>query len=76
MSQPATHVFSNPLQADSLIRADALEREITDLCAQINAARCTKTGSVSSVSQAVHYGSHGLTVASLPSIRGCPKRAP
>ena len=38
MSQPATAVFSNPPQSDSLIRADALEREITDLCAQINAA--------------------------------------
>ena len=38
MSQPTADVFSSPLQADSLTRADALEREITDLCAQINAA--------------------------------------
>ncbi len=38
MSKPATGVFATARQADSLTRADALEREITDLCAQINAA--------------------------------------
>jgi hypothetical protein len=38
MYKPATDVFATPKQADSLSRADALEREITDLCAQINAA--------------------------------------
>ena len=38
MCKPATDVFAPPQQADSLTRADALEREITDLCAQINAA--------------------------------------
>ena len=43
MSHPASDVFSSPLQADSLLRADALEREITDLCAQINAACCNSS---------------------------------
>ena len=38
MSNPATDVFTSPKQADSLIRADALEREITDLCARIAAS--------------------------------------
>jgi hypothetical protein len=38
MCKPASDVFATPKQADSLTRADALEREITDLCAQINAA--------------------------------------
>ena len=38
MSKPLTDVFATPKQADSLTRADALEQEITDLCAQINAA--------------------------------------
>ena len=38
MCKPATDVFATPKQVDSLSRADALEREITDLCAQINAA--------------------------------------
>ena len=38
MRQPANDVFTTPRQAESLTRADALEREITDLCAQINAA--------------------------------------
>ncbi len=38
MSKPATNVFPTTQQADSLTHDDALEREITDLCAQINAA--------------------------------------
>jgi hypothetical protein len=38
MCKPATDVFATAQQPDSLTRTDALEREITDLCAQINAA--------------------------------------
>ena len=38
MCKPASNPFSEPEYAASLIRAEALEREITDLCAQINAA--------------------------------------
>ena len=38
LSKPATDVFATTQQADSLTRTDALEQEITNLCAQINAA--------------------------------------
>ena len=38
MCKPASNPFSAPEYAISLARAEALEREITDLCAQINAA--------------------------------------
>ena len=38
MCKPAINTYSTPEYAHSLIRAEALEREITDLCAQINAA--------------------------------------
>ena len=38
MCKPAKNPYSEPEYAESLIRAEALEREITDLCAQINAA--------------------------------------
>ena len=38
MCKPAINPYSEPEYADSLVRAEALEREITDLCAQINAA--------------------------------------
>ena len=38
MYKLANNPYSAPECADSLIRAEALEREITDLCAQINAA--------------------------------------
>jgi hypothetical protein len=38
MCKPASNSYSAPECADSLARAEALEREITDLCAQINAA--------------------------------------
>ena len=45
MSTPATDVFATVQQPDSLTRADALELEITDLCAQINAACCNSSPS-------------------------------
>lgn len=38
MCKPASNPYSAPECAHSLARAEALEREITDLCAQINAA--------------------------------------
>ena len=38
MCKPASNPYSASECADSLARAEALEHEITDLCAQINAA--------------------------------------
>ena len=38
MNSPAISVSQAPEYPNPLARADALEREITDLCAQINAA--------------------------------------
>jgi len=60
MSQPATGVFSNPLQADSLTRADALEREITDLCAQINAASYRLLQLIAELDDTGPWGTWGL----------------
>jgi len=60
MSQPATAVFSSPLQADSLIRADALEREITDLCAQINAASYRLLQLIAELDDTGPWGTWGL----------------
>ena len=60
MSQPATDVFSNPLQADSLIRADTLEREITDLCAQINAASYRLLQLIAELDDTAPWGAWGL----------------
>ena len=60
MSHPARDVFSNPLQADSLIRADALEREITDLCAQINAASYRLLQLIAELDDEAPWGAWGL----------------
>jgi hypothetical protein len=60
MSQPSTNAFSNPLQADSLIRADALEREITDLCAQINAANYRLLRLIAELDDTGPWGAWGL----------------
>jgi len=60
MSQPATAFFANPKQADSLTRADALEREITDLCAQINAASYRLLQLIAELDDAAPWGAWGL----------------
>jgi hypothetical protein len=60
MSQAATDVFSSPLQSDSLIRADALEREITDLCAQINAASYRLLQLIAELDDTAPWGAWGL----------------
>ena len=38
MCEPAISVSPTPVKAQSLVRAEALEVEITELCAHINAA--------------------------------------
>ena len=60
MSKPTTAVFSSPLQADSLTRADALEREITDLCAQINAASYRLLQLIAELDDTGPWGTWGL----------------
>jgi hypothetical protein len=60
MSKPATEVFTTAPQADSLTRADALEREITDLCAQINAASYRLLQLISELDDAAPWGAWGL----------------
>jgi hypothetical protein len=61
MSKPPTDVFATPKQADSLTRADALEREITDLCAQINAASYRLLQLISELDDEAPWGAWGLT---------------
>ena len=60
MYDPSTDVFSNPRQAASLARADALEREITDLCAQINAAGYRLLQLIAELDGEAPWGSWGL----------------
>jgi len=60
MCNTATDVFANPKQADSLIRADALEREITDLCAQINAASYRLLQLIAELDDTGPWGTWGL----------------
>ena len=60
MSQPATDVFTTTQQADSLTRADALETEITELCAQINAASYRLLQLVAALDDEEPWGSWGL----------------
>jgi hypothetical protein len=61
MSKPSTDVFATPKQADSLTRADALEREITDLCAQINAASYRLLQLIAELDDEAPWGAWGLT---------------
>jgi hypothetical protein len=60
MCKPATDVFATTRQADSLTRADALEREITDLCAQINVASYRLLQLISKLDDEAPWGAWGL----------------
>jgi hypothetical protein len=60
MCKPATDVYATAQQADSLTRADALEREITDLCAQINAASFRLLQLISELDDQAPWGAWGL----------------
>jgi hypothetical protein len=60
MCKPATDVFMTAQQPDSLTRADALEREITDLCAQINAASYRLLQLISELDDEAPWGAWGL----------------
>ena len=60
MCKPATHVSATTQHPDSLARADALEREITDLCAQINAASYRLLQLISELDDESPWGAWGL----------------
>jgi hypothetical protein len=60
MYDPSTDVYPPTRQAVSLARADALEREITDLCAQINAAGYRLLQLIAELDDEAPWGAWGL----------------
>jgi hypothetical protein len=60
MCKSTTDVFAPAQQTDSLTRADALEREITDLCAQINAASYRLLHLIAKLDDEAPWGAWGL----------------
>jgi hypothetical protein len=60
MCKPATDVFATAQQPDSLTRANTLEQEITDLCAQINAASYRLLQLISELDDEAPWGAWGL----------------
>jgi hypothetical protein len=60
MYDPSTDVYPPTRQAVSLTRADALEREITDLCAQINVAGYRLLQLVAELDDEAPWGAWGL----------------
>ena len=61
MYEPVTSVFPTTKKCQSLIRAEALETEITELCAQINAASYRLLQLVAALDAEEPWGSWGLT---------------
>jgi hypothetical protein len=61
MYDSTTSVSQAPEYPNPLARADALEREITDLCAQINAASYRLLQLVAELDDEEPWGSWGLT---------------
>ena len=64
MYDPAPSVYQAPEIPNPLARADALEREITDLCAQINAASYRLLQLVAELDDEAPWGAWGLTSCS------------
>ncbi len=60
MYDPSSSVFQAPEIPNPLARADALEREITDLCAQINAASYRLLQLVAELDDESPWGAWGL----------------
>jgi len=60
MNSPATSVSETLEKPNPLARADALEREITDLCAQINAAGYRLLQLVAELDDEKPWGARGL----------------
>ena len=61
MCKPANNPYSAPEYAASLVRAEALEREITDLCAQINAANYRLLQLIVALENESPWGAWGVT---------------
>jgi hypothetical protein len=61
MYDSAPSVTRTPVITNPLARADALEREITDLCAQINAASYRLLQLVAELDDEAPWGAWGLT---------------
>ncbi len=60
MYEPATSVYPTTKKYQSLIRAEALETEITDLCARINAAKYQLLQLVAALDDEAPWGAWGL----------------
>jgi len=60
MYEPAACVTPTPQKAQSLTRAEALEVEITELCAHINAASCRLLQLVAALDDEAPWGAWGL----------------
>jgi hypothetical protein len=60
MYDPANDVSPPTRYSESLARADALEREITDLCAQINAAGYHLLRLIAELDDEAPWGAWGL----------------
>ena len=65
MNRPAASVSQAPEYPNPLARADALEREITDLCAQINAASYRLLQLVAELDDEEPWGAWGLLLRTL-----------
>jgi len=61
MCEPAISVSPTPVKAQSLVRAEALEVEITELCAHINAASYRLLQLVAALDDEAPWGAWGLT---------------
>jgi hypothetical protein len=60
MYEPTVSVFPTPERFHSLTRAEALEAEITELCAHINAANYRLLQLVAALDDEVPWGAWGL----------------
>jgi len=61
MYEPAASVFPTTKKCQSLIRAEALETEITELCAHINAASYRLLQLVAALDDEAPWSAWGLT---------------
>ena len=73
MCKPANNTYSEPEYAASLARAEALEREITDLCAQINAANYRLLQLIVALDNEKPWGAWGVS-PHIASISYCGRR--
>ena len=75
MCKPANNPYSAPEYAASLVRAEALEREITDLCAQINAANYRLLQLIVALENEKPWGAWGVSTLAQLALWHRPERA-